>query len=136
MTRPNPTPDEIDEFVEYVLSFYVDHLWPVDERGPVPTEEEVRAATAVIIDNYDLVDGRHPLDPSDTDAEIDLDSHCREVARDLILTRRGFKGRTWPEDVAKVFRSDHRLEHGDLIATFALDGAEDSVKGLTNDHHT
>jgi hypothetical protein len=34
------------------------------------------------------------------------------------------KGRIWPEDVAKVFRSEHLLEHGDLIATFALDGAD------------
>ena len=85
--------------------------------------QQAGARTAVIIDNYDLVDARHPIAPSDTDAEIDLDSHCREIARDLVLTCRGFKGRTWPEDVAKVFASDHPLEHGDLIATFVLDGA-------------
>lgn len=119
MTRPHPTADEIDEFVEYVLTFYADEFWHVDERGPIPTEEEVRAATAVIIDNYDLVDARHPLIPADNDAEMDLDSHCREIARDLVLTRRGFKGRTWPEDIAKVYGSNHPLEHGDLIATFA-----------------
>ena len=121
MPRSDPDPNQIDEFVKYVLTFYAKGFWLVDECGPVPTEEEVRAATAVIVDNYDLVDAQHPLDASDEDAEIDLNSHCREIARDLVLTRRGFKGRTWPEDIAKVYGSSHPLEHGDLIATFARD---------------
>jgi hypothetical protein len=118
-----PTPSEVKEFVGYVRNYYApeNELWPED-AGPAPTEEEIRYATEVVIWHYDLVDQHHPLGPSRAKSprEYDLSSHCREVVRDIILMRRGYQGRTWPELVAQAAGSTHRLEWGALVTTIHM----------------
>jgi hypothetical protein len=107
------TRDDVDDFVEYVRAFYQEEVdgrqnadagtswWPED-YGPAPTDREIREATNLILEHYDLVDAHHPLGPS-PDPRVDFGSHDREVARDIILIRRGYQGdREWGGLVSRM----------------------------------
>lgn len=100
------TDAEVDGFVGYVLGFYQVFHWVEDWDLAPMTEEEVRAATRLVLDHYDLVDDCHPLGPVEDPMPPPFDggSHAREVVRDIILTRRGLTNK-WPEG----------LEWGDLV---------------------
>jgi len=101
------TDSEVEEFVKYVLEFYEEFYW-VEDWEPAPmTEQEVRDAARLVLDNYDLVDDCQPCGRVEdkTPPPFDMGSHPREVVRDIILTRRGLASKVKPEG----------LEWGELV---------------------